>query len=64
MDSTPPRPPNLSERSEMGERATERMQAQRLASEAEAAADQRSSGEDVIGIAGRIGRWLRSLRRQ
>ena len=31
LDSTPPRPPNLSELAEMGERARERMQAQRAA---------------------------------
>lgn len=31
MDSTPPRPPNLSELAEMGERAKERMIAQRTA---------------------------------
>ena len=62
MESTPPRPPNLSELSEMGERAKERMHAQLLANEVAAA--QRSSREDASGIAGRVGRWLRRLRRQ
>jgi hypothetical protein len=60
MDSTPPRPPNLSELAEAGERARERMQAQKAA--AEASARRRASAAGGTGIGSRIGDWLRRIR--
>jgi hypothetical protein len=60
MDSTPPRPPNLSELAEAGERAKERMQAQRAA--AEAATGRRASSDGDSGIGSRIGELLRRIR--
>jgi hypothetical protein len=59
MESTPPRPPNLSELAEMGERAKERMHAQRAS--AEVAAARRSSGVGGTGIRARLGTILRRL---
>ena len=58
MDSTPPRPPNLSELSEMGERAKERMVAQRAAADVEAA--RRASSAGGAGI----GSWIETLFRR
>jgi hypothetical protein len=57
MESTPPRPPNLSELAEMGERAKERMHAQRA--EAEVTAARRSSGLGGAGIRARLGTLMR-----
>ena len=48
MDAPPPRPPNLSELAEAGERAIERMQAQKRAADASAA--RRASGADGPGM--------------
>jgi hypothetical protein len=59
MDAPPPRPPNLSELAEAGERAIERMQAQKRAADASAA--RRASGADGPGIWSRIVDWLRRV---
>jgi hypothetical protein len=59
MDSTPPRPPNLSELAEMGERSKERMVAQRAADDVASA--RRASGAAGAGIVSRIGARLRRL---
>jgi hypothetical protein len=59
MESTPPRPPNLSELAEMGERAKERMHAQRAT--AEVAAARRAAAVGGTGIRTRLGAILRRL---
>jgi hypothetical protein len=59
FDSTPPRPPNLSESAEMGERARERMQHQLAAQELE---DRLREDDPDRGIRAGLARLLRRVR--
>jgi hypothetical protein len=59
MDATPPRPPNLAEHAEMGERARERMQNQLAAQRLE---DRRHADDPDRGIKAGLARWLRRMR--
>ena len=59
MDSTPPRPPNLSELSEMGERTQERIQHQLAVQEVE---DRLHEDDPDRGIRAGLARLLRRVR--
>jgi hypothetical protein len=59
MDATPPRPPNLAEHAEMGERARDRMQNQLAAQRLE---DRHHADDPDCGIRAGLARLLRRVR--